>query len=258
MSIPEFSLKGKVALVTGAGRGLGKAIVLGFAEAGADVVLAARTESELQATAGECRRLGARAEVLATDITSSMACDLLVRFAMETFGQLDIAVANAAAGIHGPAANMPDADWAKVISVSLSGYFNVMRPAGRQMIAQGKGGSIIAVSANSSEVGYEELTAAATAKGGVDQMCRNLAVEWGSHNVRVNTINPGYTEHVPGYGDVSPGAGGDIDEGVRIMTPLQRRGRVREFVGPAVFLASDAASYVTGVNLRVDGGYAIK
>jgi NAD(P)-dependent dehydrogenase (short-subunit alcohol dehydrogenase family) len=258
MSTSQFSLAGKTAIVTGAGRGLGKAIGLGLASCGADVVLASRTLAELQTVAGQCRSFGVRAEPLVTDITASSQCDSLVQFCVERFGKIDIAVCNAAAGIHGPAATMPDADWAKVIAVSLSGYFNVARSAGRQMIAQGKGGSIIAVSANSSEVGYEELTAAASAKGGVDQMCRNLAVEWGPHAIRVNSINPGYTEHVPSYGDVSPGAGGDIDEGVRIMTPLGRRGRVSEFVWPAVFLASEASSYITGVNLRIDGGYAVK
>ena len=114
------------------------------------------------------------------------------------------------------------------------------------------------MSANSSVVGYSELTAAASAKGAVDQMCRNLAVEWGVHGIRVNSINPGYTEHVPGYGDVDPGAGIPLDDGIRQMTPLGRRGRVEEFAGPCVFLASDASSYITGMNIMVDGGYSIK
>jgi NAD(P)-dependent dehydrogenase (short-subunit alcohol dehydrogenase family) len=127
------------------------------------------------------------------------------------------------------------------------------------MIEQGRGGAIVMVSANSSRVGYAELTATAAAKGGVDQMCRNLAVEWGAHGIRVNSVNPGYTDHVPGHGDVSPGAGdGDIDAGVRMMTPMERRGRVAEFVGPVAFLASDAASFVTGVSLMVNGGYCVK
>jgi gluconate 5-dehydrogenase len=203
MSVEAFSLSGKTAVVTGAGRGLGKAMALGLASCGANVFVGARTSS-------------------------------------------------------GPAAGMVQADWSRVVAVGLTGYFNVAQAAGEQMIRQGKGGSIIAVSANSSVVGYAELTAAAAAKGGVDQMCRNLAVEWGEYGIRVNSINPGYTEHVPGYGDVSPGAGSTIEEGVRLMTPLGRRGRVSEFVWPVVFLASDAASYITGVSLMVDGGYVVK
>jgi gluconate 5-dehydrogenase len=258
MSISEFDLTGKVAVITGAGRGLGKAMAIGLAACGADMVLAARSENEIEATAEGCRRHKVKALAVQTDIRDSAACDWLIAEAVRAFGKIDIAVCNAAAGIHGPAADMPDEDWARVIATSLTGYFNVARSAGRQMIRQGKGGSIVAVSANSSEVGYSELAAAASAKGGVDQLCRNLAVEWGGHNIRVNSINPGYTDHVPSYGDVSPGAGEDLDDGVRVMTPLGRRGRVNEFVWPVVFLASDASSYITGVNLRIDGGYAIK
>lgn len=258
MSTSAFSLHGKTAIITGAGRGLGRAISIGIASAGANVILASRTLAELNEVAALCRTKGANVEVVPTDIVDSKACDALVNEAVSAFGRLDIAVCNAAAGIHGPAALISDADWARVMSVSLTGYFNVARAAGRQMLAQGKGGSIIAISANSSEVGYSELTAAASAKGGVDMMCRNLAVEWGSAGIRVNSVNPGYTEHVPGYGDVSPGAGDDLDAGIRMMTPMERRGRVEEFVWPAVFLASDASSYITGVNLRVDGGYAVK
>jgi gluconate 5-dehydrogenase len=114
------------------------------------------------------------------------------------------------------------------------------------------------MSANASSVGYAELTAGAAAKGAVDQMCRNLALEWGGHGIRVNSMNPGYTEHIPDYGDVSTGAGEDLEGGIRMMTPLARRGRIDEFVGPAIFLASDASSFITGASLVIDGGYSIK
>jgi gluconate 5-dehydrogenase len=258
MSVSEFDLTGKVAVITGAGRGLGKAMAIGLASCGASVVLGARSAKEIEAVAESCRARKAKALAIQTDIRDSTACDRLIDEAVRAFGKVDIVVCNAAAGIHGPAADMPDDDWSRVIATSLTGYFNIARSAGRQMIRQGRGGSIIAISANSSEVGYAELTAAASAKGGVDQLCRNLAVEWGGHSIRVNSINPGYTDHVPSYGDVSPGAGDDLDDGVRVMTPLGRRGRVSEFVWPVVFLASDASSYITGVNLRIDGGYAIK
>jgi NAD(P)-dependent dehydrogenase (short-subunit alcohol dehydrogenase family) len=258
MGLTEFSLAGTTAIVTGAGRGLGKAMAIGLASCGANVVLAARTVEELNAVQQECAAFGVGTLVVPTDITLSDQTDHVVEEAIKRFGSVETAICNAAAGIHGPAETMPNADWNKVIAVSLTGYFNVARSAGRQMIRQGNGGSIVAVSANSSEVGYSELTAAASAKGAVDQMCRNLAVEWGHHGIRVNSVNPGYTEHVPGYGDVSPGAGEDLDAGIRMMTPLGRRGRVPEFVWPVVFLASGASSYITGVNIRIDGGYAIK
>ncbi len=253
-----FSLDGKVAVVTGAGRGLGKAIAMGLAASGAAVVVGARTVEEVERTAEQCRSAGGRAVAVRADIIERADCDRLVDVAASTFGGVDIAVCNAAAGVHGPAATMSEAAWNKVMAISITGYFNVAQAAGREMIRRGAGGSIIAVSANSSIVGYAQLTAAAAAKGAVDQMCRNLAVEWGEHGVRVNSINPGYTEHVPGYGDVSPGAGDSIDDGVRMMTPLGRRGRVPEFVWPCVFLASEASSYITGVNLMIDGGYSVK
>ncbi len=253
-----FSLDGKVAVVTGAGRGLGKAIALGLASSGAAVVVGSRTASEVEKVAEECRIAGGRAIAVRADITERDDCDRLVEAGISTFRGIDIAVCNAAAGVHGPAATLGAAEWNKVMAISITGYFNIAQAAGREMIRRGTRGSIIAVSANSSIVGYAELTAAAAAKGAVDQMCRNLAVEWGEYGIRVNSINPGYTEHVPGYGDVSPGAGESIDDGVRMMTPLGRRGRVSEFVWPCVFLASEASSYITGVNLMIDGGYSVK
>jgi NAD(P)-dependent dehydrogenase (short-subunit alcohol dehydrogenase family) len=253
-----FSLDGKVAVVTGAGRGLGKAIALGLASSGAAVVVGARTATEVEQVAEQCRVAGGRAIGVRADITERADCDRLVDVATSTFGGIDIAVCNAAAGVHGPATTTSESAWNKVMAISITGYFNIAQAAGREMIRRGTRGSIIALSANSSLVGYAELTAAATAKGAVDQMCRNLAVEWGEHGIRVNSINPGYTEHVPGYGDVSPGAGESIDDGVRMLTPLGRRGRVSEFVWPCVFLASEASSYITGVNLMIDGGYSVK
>ncbi len=258
MSLSMFDLTGKTAVVTGAGRGLGRAMAIGLASCGANVVCAARTKSEIEVTVAEIKAAGGNAIAVVTDITKTADCEAAVKAAVVSFGGIDIMVANAAAGIHGPAKGMPDSDWDRVLEVGLTGYFKCARAAGEQMIAQGRGGSIIGLSANSSVVGYEGLTAVGAAKGGLDQMCRTLAVEWGSHQIRVNTVNPGYTEHVPEYGDVSPGAGGDIDEGVRMMTPMQRRGRVDEFIGPVVFLASDASSYVTGTNMMVDGGYVVK
>jgi gluconate 5-dehydrogenase len=253
-----FSLAGKTAVVTGAGRGFGRAVAIGFAARGANVAVGARTQRELDATVAQCVAAGAKATALATDIADREACRRLVSHAVGRFGGVDIAFCNAATGLFGPAESISEADWQREMQVSIAGYFNIAQAAGRQMIAQGRGGSIIAMSANASIVGYGELTAGAAAKGAIDQMCRNLALEWGTHAIRVNSMNPGYTEHVPDYGDVSSGAGDDLEGGIRMMTPLGRRGRIEEFVWPAIFLASDAASFITGVSLVVDGGYVIK
>jgi len=258
MQSDPFSLSGKTAVVTGAGRGFGRAIAIGFAARGANVVVAARTPRELDETVAQCVSAGGNAVATATDIADRTACRRLVDCAVAEFGGVDIAFCNAATGLYGPAESISEADWNREMQVSIAGYFNVAQAAGRQMIAQGRGGSIIAMSANASIVGYGELTAGAAAKGAIDQMCRNLALEWGTHAIRVNSMNPGYTEHVPDYGDVSTGTGGDLESGIRMMTPLGRRGRIAEFVWPAIFLASDASSFITGVSLVVDGGYVIK
>lgn len=252
-----FSLIGKTAIVTGAGRGLGKAIALGLASMGARLLLASRDTGHLHETAGEIAEMGGMAEVTAVDITSMDKCANLMSEAERLFGKLDILVCNAASNIQGPAAEMNTMDWQNVINTELSGYFHLSKAA-FPLLCRANGSSIIMVSANSSIVGYTDLVGVATAKGGVDMMARNLAVEWGRYSIRVNTINPGWTEHVPADGaDVAAGDG-DLEHDIQKMTPLQRRGRREEFAFPAIFLASNASSYVTGHNLVVDGGYSVR
>jgi gluconate 5-dehydrogenase len=258
MTRNPFDLAGKVAIVTGSGRGLGKGVALGLGTSAARVVTASRTHSEAEATAEEIRRAGGQAEAYSVDITDRADCSRLVADAVERFGRLDVIVCNAASNLHGPALELSEDYWTRCIEVELTGYFYVAQAGGAQMIKQGSGGSIVMISANSSAVGYSELITTAAAKGGVDQMCRNLAVEWGRHNIRVNSVNPGYTEHLPPAGDVKPGESDDIEADLKRLTPLPRRGRIEEFAWPVVFLASEASSFITGQNLMVDGGYSIK
>lgn len=254
-SLP-FSLKGKVAVVTGAGRGLGRAVALGLAAAGAELVIASRQITHLKDTADTIRGMNGTVHVLPVDITDPEACKALMIQAEKLGGHIDILVCNAATNIQGPAAQMDINDWRKVMDTELSGYFFLSRAAYPHM--ERVGGSIIFISANSSIVGYSDLVGVSTAKGGLDMMARNLAVEWGAKNIRVNTINPGWTEHVPEDGaDVSAGDG-DLEDDIRATTPLQRRGKMPEFGHAAVFLASEASSYITGHNLVVDGGYSVK
>lgn len=249
-----FNLTNKTALVLGSTRGLGKAIATSMSEVGARVATCSRNKGDAQIVADE---IGNGAMGFTCDITDSTSVEAVVADVVGEFGHIDILVCNAASNILGTPLEMNDDLWLRVISIELTGYFYAARAAGKHMIER-KSGSIVMVSANSSEVGYHELVGVATAKGGVDMMARNLAVEWGSYNVRVNTINPGFTEHVPDDGaDVTPSGEGDLEEEIRRTTPMQRRGRVEEIAAPAVFLASDAASFVTGQNIRVDGGYAI-
>jgi NAD(P)-dependent dehydrogenase (short-subunit alcohol dehydrogenase family) len=252
-----FDLGGKVAVVTGAGRGLGRAIALGLASAGAKMLLGSRNTDHLKETAALITQAGGAVALASVDITSPEQCDALVAQAEKQYGQLDVLVCNAATNIQGPAAGMSTVDWRRVMDTELSGYFFLCKAAHRLM-SQRKSGSIIMVSANSSVVGYADLIGVATAKGGLDMMARNLAVEWGQDGIRINTINPGWTDHVPPDGaDVAAGSG-DLEEDIRATTPLRRRGRIEEFAFPAIFLASDASSYITGHNLIVDGGYSVK
>lgn len=255
--IDSFDLSGKTAVVTGSGRGLGRAVALGLASAGARLVLASRNPEHLQDTAETIRAAGGEAHMVAADISDPAQCAELMAEADRLCGSIDVLVCNAATNIQGPAATMEVADWRKVIDVEMSGYYYLSKAA-FPFMAKKRAGSIIFISANSSIVGYADLVGVATAKGGLDMMARNLAVEWGGDGIRVNTINPGWTDHVPEDGaDVAAGEG-DLEEDIRATTPLKRRGHMEEFAFPAIFLASDASSYVTGHNLVVDGGYCIK
>ena len=251
-----FDLAGRTAVVTGSGRGLGKAAALGLGAAGAHVVTNARTPETCAAAAAEIRDAGGRASHHVADITERAACDDLIVAALEATGRLDILVCNAASNLHTDAAEVSEEMWRTCLDIELTGYFFMCQAAYRPMRERG-GGSIVFIASNSSVVGYAGLVTVATAKGALGQLARNLAVEWGPDNIRVNTMNPGYTEHLPPAGDVNPGEG-DLEDEVRNLTPLGRRGRIEEFADPVVFLASDASAYVTGQSLMVDGGYCIK
>ena len=253
MSLAFFDLTGKVAIITGSGRGLGRAIALGFAGAGARVVTCSRTLAEAEAVAAEIGAAGGEAFALRADIASRADCEALADAAAERFGRLDVMVCNAAVAILKSAEDTTDDEWDRVIDIDLKGAFNCAVAAARRMTAQG-GGAIVMTSSNASMVGFPDLLAYSAAKGGVDQMVRSLAVEWGPRGIRVNAFNPGYIER-PMTGMADEREDPWVQRAIATATPMGRAGRLEEFVGPAIFLASDAASFVTGVTLAVDGGY---
>lgn len=181
-------------------------------------------------------------------------CQALVDGAMERFGKLDVMVCNAAICILKSAEETEEDEWDRVIDIDLKGYFNCAQLAARQMMRQGSGGSIVMTSSNASLVGFPDLLAYSAAKGGVDQMVRSMAVEWGGKGIRVNAFNPGYTENVM-TGMVGEREDPWVRNAIEKMTPMGRVGRETEFVGPVIFLASDASSFISGVVLPVDGGY---
>ena len=254
MPYAAFDLKGRIAIITGAGRGLGRGMAEALAQAGATVICAGRTQASIDETAAKIRAAGGKAEAFLFDAVKREDCRRLVEETAQRHGQLNVMVVNHGIARAAPATEVSEGDWAETIAVNLTGAFLCAQAAGRQMIAQGKGGSIILISSNGSLVGFQDLTAYGASKGGVDQLCRQLCVEWGPHNIRVNAVNPGWTTNNMAGGDDRHAATG-MNENVKRGTPMGRRGTVAEIAGPVVFLASDAAGFVSGVCLAVDGGW---
>ena len=248
-----FDLTGRVAIITGTSRGIGRELAHGFANAGAKVVGCARTAGAAERTASEIRDLGADAIGVDADVTNPESCEALVQTAVARHGRLDILVCNAGININKPAIDFSAAEFDTVISGNLRSYFLCAQAAARQFLKQGSGGVIVMNSSNASVAAFERLTPYCAAKGGVDMLVRSLAAEWGPHGIRVNAFNPGYTSHsMTSEGQVFLK---DADNDIIARTPLRRKAQMKEMVGPALFLVSDAASFVTGAILLVDGGW---
>jgi len=254
MTASTFDLTGLAAIVSGAGRGLGRAMAKGLAQAGAKVACGARSMPEVEETAQEIILAGGHAFAVHLDATKPDDCRRMVERAVASAGALDIAVVNHGIGFAAPAEETSEEQFRRLLEVNLTGCFNLAQAAGRQMIRQGKGGSIILISSTGSLVGFRGLAAYGASKGGVDQLCRQLAVEWGPHDIRVNCVNPGYTTHNM-RGTDARHAQAEVEEEMRRLTPMGRRGTPEEIAAAAVFLASPAASFISGVVLPVDGGY---
>jgi NAD(P)-dependent dehydrogenase (short-subunit alcohol dehydrogenase family) len=247
-----FDLTGKKALVTGGGRGLGRAIAIGLAEHGADVAITSRTVTELDETADAVRAVGRECLVVPGDASQKSEIDRVVREAAAGLGRIDILVNNAGVDAAGPAIDYTEADYDFVLDVNLKAYFFFAQGVAKVMIPNG-GGTIANNSSIAGDVAIKNISAYNISKGGVNMLTRSLALEWAPHGIRVNAFSPAYMEVF------MPGAAGEHDEAkeqaVRDLTPLARRGRPEELVGPVVFLVSDASSYVTGTVLMVDGGW---
>ena len=246
-----FDLTGRVAIMTGAGRGLGRTMALALAAAGADLALASRTTPELESLVEEIEALGRRAIAVPTDITSPEACEALVAAAVERLGRLDILVNNAGTNVRKSALEITPDEYDFVIQTNLKGYFNGARAAGRRFVEQGSG-KVINVSSILGSVALPNQAAYASSKGAIDQLTKVLAIEWASANVQVNGLAPTYFETDltrPLYDD--PERKAFIEE----RTPMGRWGQPHELAGAVIFLASDASDFVTGQTILVDGGW---
>jgi 2-deoxy-D-gluconate 3-dehydrogenase len=245
----RFSLAGKVALVTGASRGLGAAIAIGLAEAGADVVLHA--SSPPAGKAKEIERLGRKAVAVGADLADRHAADRLAREAVAAFGRIDILVNNAGTIKRQPAAEHSDEFWDAVIAVNLSSLFRLTRAIGAHMLERGSG-KIVNVASLLSFQGGVTVPGYAAAKGGVAQLTKALANEWAPRGLNVNAIAPGYmaTDNTAAL-QADPVRSRQILERI----PAGRWGTPADLAGAAIFLASPASDYVNGHILVVDGGW---
>lgn len=249
-----FDLSGRVAIVTGAGSGLGVVFAEALAEAGASVVCSGRRMETVEKTAARIREAGHDAIAVEADVADEEAVKRMVAQTVDHYGRLDILVNNAGTANVGPPEDLPLSDWQRVIDVNLTGVFLCSQAAARQMIAADNGGSIINIAsilgAGASEPAA--ATAYAATKGGVVNLTRDLAVHWAPHNIRVNALGPAYfpSDMTSGMMDMP-----EVIAEIERRTPLARLGRPEELKGPVVFLAADAASYITGETLYVDGGW---
>jgi len=252
MGLEIFSLEGKVAVVTGASRGFGEAIAIGLAEAGADVVLAARTESALQGVAAKIEALGRKALVVPTDMLDKAAIDNLANKAIEAFEKIDILVNNAGLGDSMPFLQMPEDEWDKILNVNLKGYFLTTQAIGKYMF-KAKAGRVINISSAMGEYPLPYLTHYAASKGGINAMTKSLAQEWANRGITVNAIAPSYFET-----DMTESSRENEHANALIMskTPLARYGKVEELIGLVVYLACDNSSYMTGAVIPLDGGWS--
>jgi len=250
----RFDLTGQSIVITGGGYGLGKAMALGLGQAGAKLTIAGRTESKLQDTVTEICDAGGQADYCVLDAVNRNSCDALVDAAIRQYGEINSAVINHGVIEVATPEDTSEEQWHQVINTNLTGAFYCAQAIGNQMISQGQGGSVVLTSSNGSLVAFEGLTAYGASKAGVDMMCRQMAAEWGQYNIRVNTINPGYTTNPMG-GKYEIRTPPEFEAEVNKLTPLGRRGQPDEFVGPAIFLCSSASSFVSGHSLVVDGGY---
>jgi NAD(P)-dependent dehydrogenase (short-subunit alcohol dehydrogenase family) len=252
MTAPNFRLDDRAALVTGAASGIGRRIAVGLAESGASVACLDLPSPGLEAVAAEIRQLGRLALALPGDVTSPADLAHAVDHIQEVFGPLTLAVNSAGVANAAPAEEMALAQWQRVIDINVTGVFLSCQAEARAMLSHGRGSIVNIASMSGSIVNRGLLQAHYNAsKAAVAHLTKSLAMEWAGRGIRVNAISPGYTA-------TPMTRRPEVAEQVKQFeadTPLGRMASVDELLGPAVFLLSDAASFCTGVDLLVDGGF---
>ena len=266
--LPEMSLEGRVTIVTGASRGIGREVALVMAEAGSHIVVAARTESDLDVTARKVRALGREALAVPTDICRASEVDILIEKAMQRFGKVDVMVNNAGKLLRLASAPLPnhdvtgfkpsrdtasrttDEEWQSIIDTNLNGVFYCCRAVVPHMMEQGYG-KIINISSTNSTMAFPLMAAYSCSKAAVNMLTRVLALEWAPYNICVNAIGPGDYDT-----DMTHESWEDAEGRQQHLVgiPLHREGKLRDLGLLAVYLASPASDYVTGQIVYIDGG----
>lgn len=251
MSFKPLELGGKVAVVVGGTSGIGRAIAHGLAEAGADVVPTSRREEQVEAAAREIEAIGRRSLRVASDVSDRDSLQRVLAEAVRAFGKVDILVNSAGKTKRAPTLDFPEEDWADILETNLTGTLRACQVFGRHMLER-EYGRIINIASLSTFVALYEVAAYSASKAAVASLTKSLAVEWAPRGVNVNAIAPGVFRTALNQKLLDEtGRGREF----LARTPMRRFGRVEELAGAAVFLASDAASFVNGEVLAVDGGF---
>jgi NAD(P)-dependent dehydrogenase (short-subunit alcohol dehydrogenase family) len=251
MSYSPLELTNKVAVVIGGTSGIGRAIAHGLAEAGADVVPTSRRMEQVEATASEIEERGRRSLRVAADVNDRASLQRMLDLCLESFGKVDILVNSAGRTRRAPTVDFTEEDWNAILETNLTGTLRACQVFGRQMLERGYG-RIINIASLSTFVALFEVAAYSASKAAVASLTKSLAVEWAARGVCVNAIAPGVFRTALNQKLLD-----ETDRGREFLlrTPMHRFGRVEELAGAAVFLASDAASFITGEVLVVDGGF---